>query len=362
ATEAESREKALLKAADLVYREVASRGRLSQIPSFPHTEAHSHDSLFSDTIVEGGSQTSQIRAYEALGAAMDDPSDTTDLGESRDAFQALEDALNRASKIKERYERMVASTKLRGFELPAGDFAAFQRSRAGLAGPIRSIRNQLMQVKTVLDEEPGKQSGQVEMQMAMQVVASGQQRTDVFVREEPIVKDEAWVILVDASKSLNSAAFEVRGIATCLAEVAKDLMTERSRWALLAFNDRLQVLKDFEESYTIDHRARIGGLRQEGPTFLPDALEVAAKSLALRPVEAKYLVVVSDFLPTGYEGIEDELKRVVSGLGKKGVMMVGLGVQSSAVKEYFRVSSVLTTPYEMMRSFVKAYLELSAAA
>jgi nitric oxide reductase activation protein len=213
-----------------------------------------------------------------------------------------------------------------------------------------------------LDEEPNKESGQIYMPMAMQVIASESLRSDAFARDEPIVKDEAWVILLDASKSLGSAAFEVRTIATCLAEVAKDLMTEKGRWAMLAFNDRLQILKDFEENYSIDHKARIGGLTQRGPTYLPDAVSVAAKVLAMRPVEAKYLVVVSDCLPAGYEGIEDEMMKVAASLGRKGVMMVGLGIGSSAVKRYFRVSSVLNTHYEMMKTFVRAYMELSASA
>ncbi len=354
---------ALVKAADLIYHEVKKRGDLLQIPSFPHTEAHSGDSLYESSILEGRGATAFIRAYEAFGLVPENPGSDAHLEESREAYQAIEDRHTNQGRILERYQRMVERTKLRGLVFPGeGDLASFQRARAELAGPIRSIRNQLLQVRTVLDEEQGKQSGQVDMQMAMQVVASGQQRTDVFVRDEPVMKDEAWAVLVDASRSLSDASFEVKGIATCLAEVAKDLMTERSRWGLFAFNDKIQVLKDFDEVYGIEHKARIGGLKQEGPTFLPDALAVASKSLSLSPVEAKYLVVVSDCLPTGYAGIEEDLEEAVAGLGKKGIMTVGLGVRSSAVKRYFRVSSVLTTPYEMMKSFVRAYLELSSSA
>jgi hypothetical protein len=358
----DAHDSSLVKAVDLVYREVRGFGNLPQIPAFPHTEAHSADSIFSDILVGAGDEAGRARAFEALGVPSVEHPEGSDLAESREALEALEEERARISKLTERYQRAVGATRLKGFQLPVGDFAAFQRARAQLAGPMRNILNQLRQVKTILDEESGKLSGQIEMQMAMQVVASGQRRTDVFVRDEPITKDEAWLILLDASKSLCSAALEVRGMATCLAEVAKELLPDRSKWALFAFNDKIQFLKDFDEPYSMEHKARIGGMRQEGPTYLPDALEVAAKSLMPRPAEQKFLVVVSDCLPTGYKGIEENLARVASTLSRKELMIVGLGVQSTAVKRYFRASAVLTTHYEMMKAFVKAYLELSAAA
>jgi Mg-chelatase subunit ChlD len=353
--------KACLQAADIIYDEVSSRGRFAQIPSFPHTEAHSSDSLFGSTLVEDEEPDGLTQCFEALGIPTEEPRSRTDLGESREALFALDDSRLKASKIAEKYVKELATTKLKGIEFPSGDFASFMRSRAEVAGAIRNIKNQLLQVKNVTDEEPGKDSGQLYLPAAMQVIASESLRTDAFAREELLVKDESWVILLDASSSLGKAAFEIRTIAVCLAEVAKDLMTEKGRWAMLAFNDRLQILKDFEENYTMDHKARIGGLTQRGPTYLPDALSVAAKVLSSRPVEAKFLVVVSDCLATGYEGIEEEMEKVASSLGKKGVMMVGLGIQSSAVKEYFKVASVLNSHYEIMKTFVRAYLELSSS-
>ncbi|MDG7012207.1 MAG: VWA domain-containing protein [Nitrososphaerota archaeon] len=351
----------LPKAADLVYSQF-NKVVLPQIPAFPHTEAHSGDSLFRDHLEakkgKGGPKLAgALAAIGVEGGGVELP----DEPEFKDTFAALQDAHAKRQRAIEYYSKLMASTRLDGVSFPDGDYAAFLRARADLAGPIRNIKNQLLAIKNVADEEPGKLSGQVDIPMAMQVIASGSQRSDVFIREEPILKDEAWAILVDASRSVSKSSMEMRGIATCLAEVASAVMRERSRWALYGFNDSLQIVKDFDEPYSMEAKSRIGGLSQKGGTYLPDALSVASRALNSRPIESKYLVVVSDCLPTGYAGIEEELVEKVKDAGKMGVMLVGIGVESPEVKKYFKVNSVLDTPYEMMKFFTKAYMELSGA-
>ena len=352
----------LAKAADLVYANF-DKIVIPQIPAFPHTEAHSGDSIFGDHVEAGrGKEASRLaNAFRALGLEPPAGEEGPD-GEFKDTMQAILDANAQKGRIVEYYQKLMANTHLEGVTFPDGDYSAFMRTRAELAGPIRNIKNHLLTIKNVVDENPGKDSGQVDMPMAMQVVASGVQRTDVFVRDEPILKDEAWAILVDASRSVTNTSLQIRGIATCLAEVAASLMRERSRWGLFGFNESFQIVKDFEEHYITETKARIGGLAQTGATYLPDALEVAAKSLNLRPIENKYLVVVSDCRPTGYEGVEEELLKRVNEVNKSGIMMVGIGVESPDVKKYFKVNSVLSSPYEMMKFFVRSYIELSGTS
>jgi hypothetical protein len=351
----------LAKAADLVYG-LFDRTVLPQVPSFPHTEAHSGDSLFGPHLEAAkGKEAALVGGALAAIGVQGDPG-LPDEPEFRDTYAALQDMHARRRKVREHYSKLIASTRLSGVVFPDGDYSAFLRSRAELAGPIRNIKNQVLAVRNVTDEETGKLSGQVDMPMAMQVVASGSQRSDVFVREEPILKDEAWAILVDASKSVLSTSMKILGVATCLAEVASTVMKERSRWGLFGFNDSFQVVKDLDEGYTMEAKARIGGLSQRGGTYLPDALDVASRALNSRPVENKYLVVVSDCRPTGYAGIEEKLTETIREVDRKGIMMVGIGVDRPEVKKYFKVSSVLSTPYEMMKFFTRSYMELSGVA
>lgn len=353
----------LPKAAELVYR-AFKKTVLPQIPAFPHTEGHSGDSLFEDhLVVRGGTEASRLSgAMGALGVVATGGVEASAQEEFKDAMRAMLDTYAQRQKIRDYYAKLMANTRLSRVTFPRGDYSTFLRTRAELAGPIRNIKNQLLAVKNVLDENQGKGSGRMDMPTAMQVVASGVRRKDVFVRDEPVLKDEAWAILIDASKSVASSSVQIGGIATCLAEVAGTLMKDRSRWGLFGFNDALQLVKDFDEEYDTEVKARIGGLTQQGATLLPDALAAAARSLNARPVESKLLVVVSDCRPTGYAGIEEELVEKVDEATKKGIMLVGIGVESAEVKKYFKVNSFLSSPYQIMKFFVRSYMELSGVA
>ena len=76
--------------------------------------------------------------------------------------------------------------------------------------------------------------------------------------------------------------------------------------------------------------------------------------------ESKTLVVVSDFFPSGYENIEEELKEKVKKVEKSGIGVIGIGINSRAVKDYFRINCIVENPYELMKKFAKAFIEYSA--
>lgn len=71
-------------------------------------------------------------------------------------------------------------------------------------------------------------------------------------------------------------------------------------------------------------------------------------------------MVVSDGYPSGYNDIEKKLVSVIKELSKSSVYLLGVGVDSGAIKRYFPMNCVMSTPYELMKTFAKAYLELSA--
>ncbi len=288
------------------------------------------------------------------------PTDATFQSEAQEVLTGTETSTVREAKIMAYYEGLIAPTRLESIEFPPGDYAAFQRVRSELAGPIKNVRDQLMMVKNVLDDLSGHDAGsQLDTQAVMQVMATQSDRTDVFEQLQPMYKDEAWVILIDASKSLSSFAQETRGIATCLAEVATKMMRQRTQWAMLSFNNSIQVIKDFTENYDMTTKARIGGLTQRSTTLLPDALQVAHKALSTREAGVRILVVVSDGYPSGYNDIEKKLVSVIKGFAKSDIYLMGVGVDSGAIKQYFPVNCVLSTPYEMMKTFAKSYLELA---
>jgi nitric oxide reductase activation protein len=179
------------------------------------------------------------------------------------------------------------------------------------------------------------------------------------MREELQTREDAWSILIDASHSLNMFKGEVRGIALCLAEVAKMLILDQNSWGMYAFNNKFYVIKDFSEKYDSRVRARIGGLTHGGFTYLPDAVLLAGQALTKRLEESRVLVVVSDFFPAGYEDAEEKLEENIKKIERMGVGVIGIGVNSRAVKQYIRTSCVVEGPYDLMKKFTKVFMEYS---
>lgn len=122
-------------------------------------------------------------------------------------------------KILQSYIRIGKNTEFEDFTFPAEDYAEYQRKRQLLSSPIKRILHRLRLLKNVGGEDFRQESGVVDLQEAIHVIASQSQRTDIFVHEELQTREDAWSILIDASHSLNMFKGEVRGIALCLAEV-----------------------------------------------------------------------------------------------------------------------------------------------
>ena len=126
---------------------------------------------------------------------------------------------------------------------------------------------------------------------------------------------------------------------------------------MYAFNNKFYVIKDFSETFSSRVKARIGGFKHGGMSYIPDAIKVAFEALKGHIEESKVIVVVSDFFPSGYGGVEEELTQTVRKLERFGVGMLGIGVKSRAVKKFFRFNCVVEEPYELMKKFTKAFIE-----
>lgn len=344
-----------------VYSFITSAGSLASIPALPHTEAHGPNHVFLNTL--SGKKISRenvLGAYSAIGASDASWTEERDAVEASELTQGFLASLEKMKNIQARYLELISETHLRGVEYPRGNYAEFLRMRSALSGPIKTIRDQLLLVRNVPDETTGHESGQLDTQAAIQAVASRSKRNDVFVREEPVYKQEAWAILVDSSKSIAPKSLEVKQLITCLSEVTKTLIPARDLWGVYSFSDRFLIIKDFDEEYSVDARARIAGIEERSGTMLPDAIKVTAKALQAKPVDVRILVVASDGHATGYPGIEEELASTIKAVNKTGVYLVGVGVDAAELLDQFSVNCVAETPYQLMRTFIKAYLELSS--
>ncbi|MGB9713967.1 MAG: hypothetical protein ACPLZC_03190 [Candidatus Bathyarchaeales archaeon] len=358
-----------IDAANKIYETIAVYGEAFEVPSLLYAESHGTNDLFYEHRIPKDEEVQQhlTEALHATSPEIDDEAQLKTImqslkeGEATQALTAWQESETSRLKILNDYAMLGKDTLFEDFEFPSEDYAEFLRRRELLSSPIRRVLHMLRLLKNVSGEDFRQESGFVDLQEAIQVIASKSQRTDIFTREELQTREDTWSILIDASQSLNMFKGEVRGIALCLAEVARMLILNQNSWGMYAFNNKFYVIKDFSEKFDSRVKARIGGLTHGGFTYLPDAVLLAAQALTKRIEEARVLVIVSDFFPTGCSDAEEKLKESIKKVERMGVGVIGIGVNSRAVRQYTRVNCVVENPYDLMKKFTKAFLEYSTS-
>jgi nitric oxide reductase activation protein len=358
-----------LNIATKIFDTLARYRKTADVPFMLHSESHGKNSiLFSDTLPAEDDVNALLQSTSTeLGFNCQEDVNVEEKekeleGEIYQIFSAWEAKKNKEKRILESYKPLLENTNFQSIEFPQEDYIDFLRHRALLGGQIRRIMEKLRLLKNITGEDFKHESGLLDLQEAIQIVASKSRRTDIFVREELQTSEQAWAVLVDASHSLNLAITTVRGIALCLGEVAKNIIQDQRAWGMFAFNNKFYIIKDFSENYTISSHARIGGLSHSGMTYLPDGILMMSNMLRRRSEQSKILIVVSDFFPSGYNDIEQQLVKNVKRAEKLGVGVIGIGVKSRAVKNYFRFNCIVDTPYDLMKKFTKIFIQYSATA
>ncbi|MHB1867413.1 MAG: VWA domain-containing protein [Nitrososphaerales archaeon] len=343
---------------------------IADIPSPPFADNHGPNRLFESTsevapekMEDFGSILKNASAEFSLGLSKEEIMESEKLTEteSQIIIGDWEYSLAAMKKMADMHKSLDSKSHFEGFLFPDEDYTEFSRARSKLIGPIRIVLDRLKMVRFTIDESQGKESGYVDIPMAIQVVASQSKRNDVFIQEDSESKSEAWAILIDSSKSLESLQGEVRDIAVCLSEVAKDLIPNPNAWACYAFNENMYIVKDFSELYGNTVKGRIGGLSSGLKTYLPDAMRIAATRLQSAVEDVKVMLVVSDGFPLGYEGIDSDLIETINKINESGIQLIGMGIGSSTMKKYFRTNFSVNSPFDLMKNFVRTYIELASS-
>lgn len=341
----------------------------ADIPSAPFADNHGPNRLFErSTSATGNLEEFDLALKEActsfsldITKASIEKYEKQVETESQAAMEDWEYSLHALNRLSEVHRSIDPKTHFENFLFPKEDYAEFMRTRASLAGPIKLILDQLRMVRSSIDENQGQLSGYVDMPIALQVVASKSDRNDVFIREEIEKKSESWAIVIDSSKSLETSHKQVKEISVCLTEVAKELIPNQNSWACYSFNENLYIVKDFSEIYGTATKGRIGGVTSGLKTYLPDAMRIAAKRLSNTSEDIKVMLVASDGFPLGYEGIDQELVETITRIKKSGVQLIGMGIGSSSLKKYFTSNCAANSPFELMKYFVRTYVELASS-
>jgi hypothetical protein len=321
--------------------------------SSPIPASHEHIEIFRPG---APNRTTFERSMRGLGRPADPRHDQ--IGD--EIYFEMSRERQRSEKILARLERASKSLNLGTFGFPASDYAGYHRLYAELAPQVRRMIEQARLVRNVLDESTFEESGNVDLQVAIQAIASETARTDMFARDEELLKNESWAVLVDSSLSLGGLAKHLRSVALCVAETAKDIIA-KNPWGMFAFSDDLLCIKDFSEPYDSLAKSRIGGLVPDGLSHIPDALRLGGNLVLEHAKDRNYIILVSDGLPSGYSGIEREMASAVKELYSHGITLAAIGVGGAGrIKKSVANTKVVGEPAEMAKAFSELYFALSS--
>ncbi len=344
-------------------------GPFLEAPSFKHTEQIGRCSIYSE--VEHGTDDLEslfVQSLETLGGsvpAVDDLEQCWRPEQEAEALQAFNSDQNqreRKEKILAKISPYLALTRFKSAEFPEEDYTQYLRAKRLVQGTSRRLLDALRSALNYLDEDPRQEMGQLDLSAVIQAMASNKPATDVFVLDEYLKQSFAWSIIVDVSSSMQVRGEHGRALAIAVAEAAKELMIDATSWTLFGFSDRFFILKDSSESYSQRVKARIGGLKFQGLTYIPDAIRMAGKMLAKRFEEQRILVAISDGWPYGYANMPIALKENVDDLLKKGVIVIGIGVETDRMGNFFRLNSSVYTPKDLVKRFGNLFVDASAKA
>jgi Mg-chelatase subunit ChlD len=247
-------------------------------------------------------------------------------------------------------------------EFPQMDFSSYKQISSEIALQIRMISERISSIRYVAEEVQFQQAGNVDLQVAIQAIASQSARDDMFFRDEEEHRDELWTIMVDASKSLEPSSRTIRTVAICIAETAKQVIGPNN-WGMFAFSDNIICLKHHDEPFDFNVKSRLGGLKQTGLSHLPDALRFASKISTMEDnsKDKNYVILVTDGIASGYAGIEVEFQKAVSELKLKGIKLAAIGVGSSKIAKTIKLTRGIDRCDDLVKAFVEIYFDLSSS-
>ena len=343
-------------------------GPFLEAPSLRHTESNGDCSIYTDLAGSDDFDGLFVQSLMNMGGTI--PTfDNLDQcwrpeqdAESLQAFNSEYFQKQREEKILSKITPYVALTRFKGVSIPEEDYTQYLRARTFVQGASRRLLDILRSAFNYLDEDPRQEMGQLDLAAVIQSLASNKPATDVFVLDEYLKPSFAWSLIFDVSNSMQVKGEYGRALAIAVAEAAKELMTDPTSWTFFGFNDRLHILKDSSESYSKRVRARIGGLRFEGLTYLPDAITIAGKMLAKRFEEQRCLIVISDGWPYGYPNMPMALKECVDDLLRKGVIVIGIGVETNRMSNFFQLHVSVYTSKDLINKLGSVYANASEKA
>ena len=261
-------------------------------------------------------------------------------------------------RLLKKYKQLSRDLRFDEIEYAQENFSEFLRINSETSDMVKKIKSRLKMVSNVVDSPRSDEIGILEMQKAIQAIASQNPDVQVFEQDEARRVAESWAIILDSSASMAGQFHDLKKFTLCLSEAAEEINSSSGSWSLSAFNNNFYVVKDSGEGYSQQTKARFGGIDSQGLSFIPDAIILTTRTLQQDLNEKKYIFLVSDGQTLGYNDADDYFKEAISFAKSAGVNVVGIGVNDSRSK-LFTASFGYEEIGRTVSKFIRAYIAVA---
>lgn len=285
---------------------------------------------------------------------------------TKEEFQRTIDVLNE-SWIKEafleiqqleRYQKFGQNSKFDKIEINPENFGEFMRISDSNASDLKRLQHTLRALSYYVDSPAFEEIGLIEMPSAIQRVGSQCEEIECFEQDIPQKESENWVVVFDNSSSMKLRFEEMKKFIIYLGETAEHINRNGGKWGLYSFNNKFLVVKDQREKYDQKVKARIGGLKSSGLSFISDAVDMGVKILKNDGQSAhKYLIIVSDGKSLGSDDADDEFLSALQRAKKQKINLIGIGTPPN-LKRSFTFTVDYTDTKRSVKKFIDSYSSL----
>ena len=265
--------------------------------------------------------------------------------------------LKRKTRAQKRYGGLTDNLNFDKIEFAPENIGEYLRLRNSTNMFLKKMSSQMKMTPNIRDEDTPEDIGLLQMQAAIQAIASQNQSIQIFDQDQNRRMEEEWAIILDTSSSVRLKFDEMKKFALALGEAANEVNSKNGKWGFYTFNNNFRIVKDHYERYDQTARSRVGGIEISGLSFINDAIKLCARILEKENIERKYIFLVTDGQQIGT--MEDKsIEESVMEARKKGITVVAIGFPQGDTKIFN-----LCVPYENIRKtvakFIAAYIKVS---
>lgn len=260
-------------------------------------------------------------------------------------------------------------------------FTNLEKKTQAMVAPMQKDLERAIVARSQSVWEAGLRKGRLNNSSLARLASTGDDR--VFrKKQESTTKDVAVSLVIDASGSMSGSKIHTAAAAAYALSAVLDRLkinhevicftthTESKGWSERRSkiieaekkykvkysrqeNLYMPIIKDFEERISTETKRRFGWLPNSGMlanNVDGECVEIAARRLMGRKEKGKIMMVLSDGNPSAsgdYHALEVHLKRVVRDIEKTAINIIGIGIQSTAVSEFYSKNIVINDVQEL---------------